>query len=230
MIRNIYQGLFFFGISVCIINHTYGQHIFEGSTKLKNAHLTKNQTQKPAEQQQCGQDERINNLLKTFDERELKKWFEGATAFNSNRQYVYKKQSNSINIPINAVVVRKSNGKGGVTENDLVQGLAKVNQAYSTTPFQFYYSGIEYKNSDQYYTIISDNEAVQMANAYNKPNVLNAYFVSHVKGGANGTAQFPWESAPDNFFLIANHIVNHSTYPHEIGHYLQLQQCRGFTL
>jgi len=169
----------------------------------------------------CGQDAITKEIEANASPAELKKWREATRAYKSGNVTNHK-SSVAINIPVKAYIVRKTNGKGGLTENDVVQGLHLVNQTFSNSPFNFYYSDIEYINSDTYYVLSDKDEGTDLYLSNNDQNALNVYFVSYLDTGYSGYANFPWFDTNNNFMVVANYAAKTNTYPHEIGHYLGL--------
>ena len=170
--------------------------------------------------QECGQDQLREEYFSQATQQEKEQWINDSRLANKSiSNLVYRKQS--IDIPIHVYVIRKSNGKGGSTENELMRGLEVLNQDYSSTPYQFYYHEIEYINSDQYFVILNDSEANSLYSQYNNSDALNMYVSGYLKQGFNGFARFPWTSN-SNAFFFTHHAINTAIYAHEIGHYFGL--------
>jgi len=170
--------------------------------------------------QECGQDQLIKKFFSSATNEQKEEWLKSSNPQNI-KFFDESRKSQSINIPIHAYIIRKSNGKGGSTENEMMRGLDLLNEDFSSTPYQFYYHDIEYIDSDQFFVISSVTESNTLYNIYNNPNALNMYVAGYLLEGFNGFARLPW-SPNSNAFFFTHHAINTVIYAHEVGHYFGL--------
>jgi len=143
-----------------------------------------------------------------------------APAKDSARAAKAAKADVTIRIPIKAHIVRRSNGQGGIAVNDVVQGLSRANTDFAATPFEFYLSGINYIDNDNFYSLPGTDRMEDLFLAENDSDVLNLYCVSQIQG-FGGYAYFPWATYNNRLYLAAQRIHD-STFAHELGHNLGL--------
>lgn len=145
-----------------------------------------------------------NRFLKTYD----------ATIESRSADY----------IPVQIHIVRRSDGTGGISVNDINQAIAEANSYYINANIQFFICGdVNYIDNNTYYSFDKSEESALIAGDY-VSNVLNIYFMNTVTSGANslcGYGHFPW--IPNDVIVMANScVLNGSTFVHEIGHYFSL--------
>ncbi|MFN0133555.1 MAG: GC-type dockerin domain-anchored protein [Phycisphaerales bacterium] len=123
-------------------------------------------------------------------------------------------------------VIRRTDGTGAIPQAQLTQALIDANVHYATAGIQFCQVGQNrFMNSDQYYTIDNTSEANALRLIDVVPGTINIYFV----GSAPfcGISSFTTSSVQGIVCLnacvgINTNPQNHSTFPHEIGHYFNL--------
>jgi hypothetical protein len=132
-------------------------------------------------------------------------------------------------VPLAVHIVRKSDGTGGIAQSQLDQGLIDVNAVYNPDGINFYYlADIDYIDSDDYYFNIDTGAEVTALKGVNPvANAINLYFTPNVSdedGGLCGSSSFT--TSPGLGIVMNNGCTgtsdNFSSYPHEIGHYLDL--------
>jgi hypothetical protein len=127
-------------------------------------------------------------------------------------------------------IVRQSDGSGGLPVEQYEQSVVDTNLAYVNTGIVFYTIGeIDYIDSDAFYfNIDSMNEIDALRTTNPVPDAINIYFTPNLKTGPNspicGISAFTFSDvqaiAVSN--ACAGTPTNHSTVPHEIGHYFDL--------
>lgn len=126
-------------------------------------------------------------------------------------------------VPLTFHVVRRSNGTGGIAQAQLDQAFIDANAAYAPVRVAFCLPGqIDYINSDQFYDISGTGEANQLRQVNVVPNTINIYFVNSAP--FCGISAFTFSTTQQ---IVMNNTctglpTNHSTFPHEIGHYFNL--------
>lgn len=132
-------------------------------------------------------------------------------------------------IAITAHVVRTSDGTGGLTEQQLTDAIADVNEIYTLTNMEFFLFGdINYIDSDEYYDFNSSQEG-ELASQHFVENTINVYFFNSAMSGTSpvcGYARFP-ATGIDRIVMVNDCTTNGSTFPHELGHYFALYHTHG---
>ena len=135
-------------------------------------------------------------------------------------------------VPLQAHIVRQTDGTGGITYETLNKGLANANHYFLPAGIEFFWSNVpDYANDDDYYDYNvnapdSDTEAALIGLFGRANNAINVYFVNRVKAGATtGYAYFPGDNASVNMMVMdrnahANAIS--SVFVHEMGHFFNL--------
>ena len=124
-----------------------------------------------------------------------------------------------------AHILRKDNGTGGILGSTLESALDKLNENYADANMQFYFCNDhnEIKNND-FYTWWKGSEWF-FVSEHNVDSVLNIYFANSVftsdTSSLCGYAKFPWSQ--DDYVVMKNTCAaNPSTLSHELGHYFGL--------
>ncbi len=133
-------------------------------------------------------------------------------------------------IPIRVVVVRQSDGSGGVSDTELTQGLAALNAYYLSAGIEFFYCGsVTYYNDDNLYDYDSSEEGDLVAATGQVSDAVNVYCVGTISVGAGqaaGYAYLPYNNNPvyNRILMTASGVTNspNGTYVHEFGHYFSL--------
>ncbi len=132
-------------------------------------------------------------------------------------------------IAITAHIVRTSDGTGGLTEQELTDAIADVNEIYTLTNMEFFLFGdINYIDNDDYYDFNSSQEG-ELASQHFVENTINVYFFNSAMSGTTpvcGYARFP-ASGIDRIVMVNDCTTNGSTFPHELGHYFALYHTHG---
>ncbi|MDH3196794.1 MAG: T9SS type A sorting domain-containing protein [Candidatus Krumholzibacteria bacterium] len=127
-------------------------------------------------------------------------------------------------MPIMGHIVRRSDGTGGLSITRYQQSIADCNFYFAGTGIQFYSLGIDYIDSDFYYSNITSGADI---NALRNENVvaeaINVYYTESLPGLC-GISSFTFSSVQG---IVMNNSCtatgsNHSTMPHEVGHYVDL--------
>ncbi len=134
-----------------------------------------------------------------------------------------------IYVPLTFHVVRRSNGTGGLPPERLDQALIDANTAYASIGIAFCLPGpIDYIDSDAFYLNVNTmGEIDQLRTTNVVPNTINIYFTEELFIGSSslcGISAFTFSSVQG--IVMRNSCTatttNHSTFPHEIGHYFDL--------
>ncbi len=127
-------------------------------------------------------------------------------------------------------IVRQSNGTGGLPIEQYEQCIVDANLAYANMDIIFYTIGeIDYIDSDAFYfniDSISEINALRTTNTV--ADAINCYFTENLRTGPNspicGISAFTFSDV--QAIAVSNACAatptNHSTFPHEIGHYFDL--------
>ncbi len=142
----------------------------------------------------------------------------------------FKVSSGPVEIAILAHNLRRSDGTGGLTEEELQIALDNVNVFYENAGLSFFYLDIRYIDNDKYFDFLNSDES-ELRKTYNYDGVINVYFANSVRNSSGsyfcGYAYFP---GSHDVILMANGCtLNGSTFPHEIGHFFNLYHTHGTT-
>lgn len=139
-------------------------------------------------------------------------------------------EQTEVRMGITAHVIRRSDGTGGLTENQLEAALDIVNNFYSNSNIEFFFFGdVNFIDDDQFFDYDSDQEDA-VASSRDIPNTINIYFANSLTAGGSalcGYAYFPGNA--DRIFMDNSCTMNGTTLSHEIGHYLTLYHTHGKT-
>lgn len=132
-------------------------------------------------------------------------------------------RSGTIYIPIRHIIVRRTNGSGGISSIDLQNAMDDLNAAYAVANIQFYECSKVYVNDDTYYDFHRSEEAA-LAAAYEVANVVNIFHCNTVTNASGnsicGYAKFP--GSTDRIVMKNSCTTNGSTFIHEFGHYFSV--------
>ena len=142
----------------------------------------------------------------------------------------------TVNIPVAFHIIRYNDGvTGNVTNQQINDQLAVLNNAYASTSFQFVFHSIERVNNTAWSQQNTNADEVNMkqALAISPATTLN-FYTGTLGGGLLGWATFPWYYTEDSY--MHGVVVRYSSLPggsafpydegdtgtHEVGHYLGL--------
>ena len=127
-------------------------------------------------------------------------------------------------IPTTIYIIRRSDGTGGISVDNLNQVIDEANAFYEEAKIQLQlcYS-YRYINSDYYYDFTKAKETL-LYNSHRAIGSLNIYFANTVSGSSGnslcGYAAFP--GGRDIVLMKNSCAMNGSTFIHELGHYFGL--------
>ena len=137
----------------------------------------------------------------------------------------------TVKVAISAHIVRRSNGRGGLTSSQLEGVIADANAIYEPIGLSFFLFGeINYIDDDQYYDFSRSDEH-RLTPVYNVENTINIYFFNTIRRGSKsfcGSAYFP-DVRIDRIIVKNTCVLNGSTLPHELGHYFSLYHTHGIS-
>jgi PKD repeat protein len=136
-----------------------------------------------------------------------------------------------VSIPVKFHLIRRSDGTGGMTQEQADNLLIQVNEFYECTNMSFKQSGeLNYIDNDEYFDMNSANEEV-LAGGNDVSKVINLYFFNSLRSGSSplcGYTRFPPSS--DRVFLVYGCVLGGgTTLEHELGHYFTLFHTHGTT-
>lgn len=144
------------------------------------------------------------------------------SSFNGGR-------SGTLYLPVRQIIVRRSDGSGGISDANLQTAMDDMNATYAAANIQFYECSRAYVNSDTYYDF-HQSEETALANAYEVSNVINIFHCNTVTTSSGlsacGYAYYP-SSSRDRVVMKNSCTTNGSTLIHELGHYLSLNHTHN---
>jgi len=130
----------------------------------------------------------------------------------------------NLDVPLTFHVVRRSDGTGGLAQSRLNQAVIDANIAFASAGIAFFQCGeTRFIDSDAFYFDIDTTAETNALRSTNPvPNTINVYFSPNVP--YCGISSFTTSSVQG---IVMNNgctatSSNHSTFPHEIGHYFNL--------
>jgi hypothetical protein len=127
-------------------------------------------------------------------------------------------------LPLAIHIVRRSDGTGGMTLNQLALAMRDLNRLWQPSGIQFFiYGRIDYINNDTYFNVANvraDQDALRQVNSV--ANTINVYF-TNLKDLC-GQGSFTDDAVQGILMDIscAGVATNPSTFAHEVGHYFDL--------
>lgn len=139
-------------------------------------------------------------------------------------------------VPLKIYSFREDGGTGGITQEELTEGLNFLNYYFLTADIEFYYcGGITYINNSDLYDYDlrpadGDTEAALVSAAGQVTNAVNVYIVEGITISddfeASGYAYLPYSdnNIYNRIVMTENGINDHpgGTFVHEFGHYFSL--------
>lgn len=145
------------------------------------------------------------------------------------QSYVDNGRSGTIYIPVRHIIVRKTDGTGGISNTNLQTAMDGLNTAYAVANVQFYECSRAYVNDDTYYDFNTSEEAA-LAAAYEVSNVVNLFHCNTVTNAA-GTASYCgyayYPGGADRILMKNSCTTNGSTLIHEFGHYFSVRHTHN---
>ena len=135
-------------------------------------------------------------------------------------------------LPLNAVILRRADGTGGLTVAELDAAIATANEKYADACMAFYVSFVTFVDSDRYFDFVTDDE-FDLRTDYAVPGALNVYFANSVGNGTGGFfcgyAYYPTNQVGSRSTVLMDNscTVNGSTFAHELGHAFGLAHTHG---
>lgn len=139
----------------------------------------------------------------------------------------------TITMKLQVHVIRRSNGTGGLSENNVELSLQQAIETYEQLNVTFDYCNTNYIDNDDYfeetqYSLSTSSQEFEMALANNVPDAINIYYVPDAMYGTSPVCG--WSSFPSyetqygkNWTVMDNNCAtNGSTLAHELGHYFNL--------
>jgi len=143
------------------------------------------------------------------------------------KQHAHLKSLPNYQFPVQIHLVRRADGTGGLTSNQVDQILVNLNSDFASTGFEFYQCNpINYINSNDYYDYDQTQENA-LTSIHNVDGSINIYFLNTVKVESNGALVdiCGYAYTPNGFdhIMVRNSCtVSGNTMAHEMGHYFGL--------
>jgi len=123
-------------------------------------------------------------------------------------------------------VVRRNDGTGGIAQAQLDQAMIDANLMFAPMGIQFCKPGPTLLiNNTAWYQPTSITTVNAMRSSNNITGTINIYFAELNSAGLCGISAFTFSAPPQSIAMnnqCTGLATNHSTFPHEIGHYFDL--------
>ena len=130
-----------------------------------------------------------------------------------------------LDVPIACHAVRRANGTGGISVQNIDRAIVDANAAFAPAGIQFYRLGsVRSINNGTLFAEVPNDQGARDALRRDAPvaNAVNCYFVPNLVG-LGGESSFTFSSVQG--ILMDNEAMppwNNSTFSHELGHYFDL--------
>jgi len=113
-------------------------------------------------------------------------------------------------------IIRRSNGTGGLSDNEINNSLTLLSSDYQDRNIFFIETGREFINNNLYYDEISSDEYTSLINTNRHSNAIDIYFLSPNDDYARASG------IPGDALALGGRYAETSVLSHEIGHCLGL--------
>lgn len=163
----------------------------------------------------CGttySEEEVAELRRSFDYQ-----------YSENRDMIVNAQH--LKIPVKFHIIRDDRGRGGISLSEIDTQLKNLNKIYTVADISFYRYDEPNYIDDSYFADFSITNEEFLLSKNDVPKVMNVFCLPKIV--ENYDAYYNPKS--DCIFIRAEHIINSSTFPHEVGHFFGLLHTHGKT-
>ncbi|MBI4649623.1 MAG: T9SS type A sorting domain-containing protein [Bacteroidia bacterium] len=173
----------------------------------------------------CGTEQRTDEEMEALpwygNNQMLYEYLE-QTGYYENYNINKNVQPADIRVPVKIWVHRDDDGNGGATEQDIKQFMYHINAHHinnNTGILFFIYCNIGYIDNSNY-QVVTNTEAIWLATIHSE-GILNVHFVDGFPDpNTNGFTYY----SPRVVYVRTGAINNRSTFAHEVGHFLGLEE------
>lgn len=126
-------------------------------------------------------------------------------------------------IAIQIHALRDDAGAGGISDAQLAESFAKLNDDYAGTGISFFQVCEVNSIASSEFFDVSGSEYSDLANLYNRELCINAYFANSLVSGSGGICGRKTGLA----IYVANGCSLRATFAHEVGHFLNLRHTHS---
>ena len=139
-----------------------------------------------------------------------------------------EKNTGMTQLPMRIHIVRKTDGTGGISLDDINFEVSSLNYALYPQNIEYYIADVNYIDNSTYYTYDTSEETA-LCSPHQVNDAVNVFFVNSITtssgNGACGYARFPSSSTLSLRILMANPCAGdefNGTFVHEFGHHFSL--------
>lgn len=167
----------------------------------------------------------IKPQLKNYQSQFLNFKSKGSkTSKGNSSKPITKKQ-----IPIKVHIIRSSDGSEGLSDNELEEAIANLNETFVGAFMEFFIcDGINYIDNNTFYQFKSDKEK-SLVDANYVSGMINIYFTDAIANASNESiCGYTYNKKDYDVIMMQNDCAtNSSSLAHEIGHYFSLIHTHG---
>ena len=137
-----------------------------------------------------------------------------------------------ISIPTQIHIVRRNDGTGGISIEEVNAAFEIVNKRFADANMQFdQCASVNYIDNGTYYSYLSASteEEEEMEKTYSIDNVINIYFLPNPHSGGSAVCGYAYYPENQKQLVVMNNscVYGGSTLAHELGHYFNLIHTHG---
>ena len=132
-------------------------------------------------------------------------------------------------IPIKPHIIKRTNGTGGISYNEVIRAIDSTNYFYRNARIQFKICDtIGYLFDDNFTTLNTPDEEELLSSLTEEPRVINIYFADTLLLDDIRVCGFAYFPIGPNRIFIDNTCANSgNTLAHELGHFFALNHTHG---
>lgn len=157
----------------------------------------------------------------TVEEQEIYNELTKTINTNSNARI---KADDPVSLAVTAVIIRQSDGTGGVSQSKVNNGIQEVNELYANAGLSFFVSEFVYIDSNEFYNLDVGTERTSLYESYNRPNTINVYLVNTLTRFGEALCGHSTAPGAEDMILMKNSCMGEDkVFPHEMAHYFSIR-------
>ncbi|SMD32784.1 Por secretion system C-terminal sorting domain-containing protein [Reichenbachiella faecimaris] len=134
------------------------------------------------------------------------------------------KTDEPISLAVTVIIVRKSDGTGGVSEQKVNSGIQEVNDLYSNAGLSFFVSEFVYIDSNTFYNLDVGTERTPIYENFHRPQTINVYMVNTLTRFGQALCGHSTAPGAEDMILMKNSCMGvDKVFSHELAHYFSIR-------